>query len=95
MAMIDFASSVLDGHHRDGLRRRTPRVTKEMRSPIMLVRAEVQSSYIIRVAIALRMIAACTQGGSVIRNASPIRRAHPRFVEHLLGTQIGWAGVEN
>jgi UDP-N-acetylglucosamine 1-carboxyvinyltransferase len=57
-----------------------------------LVPAEVESPYIIRVAIALLMVAACTHGRSVIRNASPIRRAHPRFVENLrsLGAQIEW-----
>ena len=61
-----------------------------------LVPAEVESPYIIRVAIALLMVAACTSGRSVIRNASPIRRAHPRFVENLrsLGAQIEWADVE-
>jgi len=44
----------------------------------------------------LLMVAACTSGRSVIRNASPIRRAHPRFVENLrsLGAQIEWADVE-
>lgn len=57
-----------------------------------LVPAEVESPYIIRVAIALLMVASCTHGRSVIRNASPIRRAHPRFVENLrsLGAQIEW-----
>jgi len=62
-----------------------------------LVPAEVESPYIIRVAIALLMVAACTQGRSVIRNASPIRRAHPRFVENLrsLGARIEWADVED
>jgi UDP-N-acetylglucosamine 1-carboxyvinyltransferase len=61
-----------------------------------LVPAEVESPYIIRVAIALLMVAACTSGRSVIRNASPIRRAHPRFVENLrsLGAQIEWADIE-
>ena len=58
-----------------------------------LVPAEVESPYIIRVAIALLMVAACTNGRSVIRNASPIRRAHPRFVENLcsLGARIEWS----
>jgi UDP-N-acetylglucosamine 1-carboxyvinyltransferase len=52
--------------------------------------AEVESPYIIRVAIALLMIAASIPGRSVIRNAAPIRRAHPRFVENLreLGARI-------
>ncbi|HJW10826.1 MAG TPA: UDP-N-acetylglucosamine 1-carboxyvinyltransferase, partial [Albitalea sp.] len=58
-----------------------------------LVAAEVESPYIIRVAIALLMLAASIDGRSVIRNAAPIRRAHPRFVENLcaLGAHIEWA----
>jgi UDP-N-acetylglucosamine 1-carboxyvinyltransferase len=58
-----------------------------------LVAAEVESPYIIRVAIALLMLAASIDGRSVIRNAGPIRRAHPRFVENLcaLGANIEWA----
>jgi len=54
--------------------------------------AEVESPYIIRVAIALLMVAASIQGRSVIRHAAPIRRAHPRFIENLvaLGAQIEW-----
>jgi UDP-N-acetylglucosamine 1-carboxyvinyltransferase len=57
-----------------------------------LVPAEVESPYIIRVAIALLMVAAAIPGRSVIRNALPIRRAHPRFVENLgkLGAKIDW-----
>jgi UDP-N-acetylglucosamine 1-carboxyvinyltransferase len=57
-----------------------------------LVAAEVESPYIIRVAIALLMLAASIDGRSVIRNAAPIRRAHPRFVENLcaLGANIEW-----
>lgn len=57
-----------------------------------LVPAEVESPYIIRVAIALLMVAAGIEGRSVIRNAAPIRRAHPRFVENLrqLGARIEW-----
>mgnify|MGYP003693602939 CR=1 FL=1 len=39
--------------------------------------AEVESPYIIRVAIALLMVAASIEGRSVIRHAAPIRRAHP------------------
>jgi UDP-N-acetylglucosamine 1-carboxyvinyltransferase len=59
-----------------------------------LVPAEVESPYIIRVAIALLMLAASIPGRSVIRNAAPIRRAHPRFVENLreLGARIDWSG---
>jgi UDP-N-acetylglucosamine 1-carboxyvinyltransferase len=58
-----------------------------------LVAAEVESPYIIRVAIALLMLSVSIPGRSVIRNASPIRRAHPRFVENLvsLGAAIEWA----
>jgi UDP-N-acetylglucosamine 1-carboxyvinyltransferase len=54
--------------------------------------AEVESPYIIRVAIALLMVAASIEGRSVIRHAAPIRRAHPMFVENLaaLGARIEW-----
>ena len=54
--------------------------------------AEVESPYIIRVAIALLMIAASIPGRSAILNADPIRRAHPRFVENLrsLGAEVAW-----
>jgi len=54
--------------------------------------AEVESPYIIRVAIALLMVAASIPGKSVIRNATPIRRAHPHFVENIctLGARIEW-----
>ncbi len=57
-----------------------------------LAPAEVQSPYIIRVAIALLMVAASIKGRSVIRNAEPIKRAHPRFVENLqaLGASVEW-----
>jgi UDP-N-acetylglucosamine 1-carboxyvinyltransferase len=57
-----------------------------------LVPAEVESPYIIRVAIALLMVAAAIPGRSMIRHALPIRRAHPRFVENLgrLGASIDW-----
>jgi UDP-N-acetylglucosamine 1-carboxyvinyltransferase len=57
-----------------------------------LVGAEVESPYIIRVAIALLMLAASIDGRSTILNATPIRRAHPRFVENLvtLGARIEW-----
>jgi len=58
--------------------------------------ATVQSPYIIRVAIALFMLAASIEGASVIRNAQPIRRAHPNFVGHLqaLGARVDWADDE-
>ncbi|MEN9627951.1 MAG: hypothetical protein RJA10_1178 [Pseudomonadota bacterium] len=54
--------------------------------------ASVESPYIIRVAIALLMLASSIPGHSTIRNATPIRRAHPNFVENLcaLGAQIEW-----
>jgi UDP-N-acetylglucosamine 1-carboxyvinyltransferase len=54
--------------------------------------AEVESPYIIRVAIALLMVAASIEGRSLIRHAAPIRRAHPQFVENLaaLGARIEW-----
>lgn len=57
-----------------------------------LVPATVESPYIIRVAIALFMLAASIPGKSVILNALPIRRAHPRFVENLnaLGADVEW-----
>lgn len=54
--------------------------------------AEVESPYIIRVAIALLMVAASIPGRSVIRNATPIRRAHPHFAENIgkLGVRVEW-----
>ena len=54
--------------------------------------AEVESPYIIRVAIALLMLAVSIEGKSTIRNATPIRRAHPHFAENIraLGAQIEW-----
>jgi len=57
-----------------------------------LAPAEVESPYIIRVAIALLMVAVSIEGRSVIRHAAPIRRAHPMFVENLvaLGARIEW-----
>ncbi|HOL37558.1 MAG TPA: UDP-N-acetylglucosamine 1-carboxyvinyltransferase [Rubrivivax sp.] len=57
-----------------------------------LAPAEVESPYIIRVAIALLMLACSIPGRSLIRNASPIRRAHPHFAENIgrLGARIEW-----
>jgi UDP-N-acetylglucosamine 1-carboxyvinyltransferase len=57
-----------------------------------LAPAEVESPYIIRVAIALLMLACSIPGRSVIKNAAPVRRAHPRFAENIraLGAQIEW-----
>ena len=58
-----------------------------------LVPATVESPYIIRVAIALFMLAASIDGRSTILNAQPIRRAHPGFVDNLnaLGAAVEWA----
>jgi UDP-N-acetylglucosamine 1-carboxyvinyltransferase len=54
--------------------------------------AVVESPYIIRVAIALLMVAAGIPGRSVIRNAAPVRRAHPHFAENItrLGARVEW-----
>jgi UDP-N-acetylglucosamine 1-carboxyvinyltransferase len=54
--------------------------------------AEVESPYIIRVAIALLMLACSIPGRSVIRNATPVKRAHPRFAENItaLGAHVEW-----
>jgi UDP-N-acetylglucosamine 1-carboxyvinyltransferase len=53
-----------------------------------LAPATVESPYIIRVAIALLMLAASIEGASKIL----IARAHPRFVENLcaLGADVAW-----
>jgi len=61
-----------------------------------LTPATVESPYIIRVAIALLMVAASIEGRSEIRNAAPIRRAHPRFADNLrsLGLQVEWTSEE-
>ena len=57
-----------------------------------LAPAEVDSPYIIRVAIALLMVAASIPGRSVIHNATPVRRAHPQFAENIraLGAHVEW-----
>ena len=54
--------------------------------------AVVDAPYIIRVTIALFMVGATIDGESIIRNASPVRRAHPNFVENLrsLGADVEW-----
>lgn len=54
--------------------------------------ADVESPYIIRVIIALFMVASSIDGTSIIRNAGPVRRAHPNFVENLksLGAKVEW-----
>jgi len=63
---------------------------------IPLTPAKVESPYIIRVAIALFMVAASIEGQSVIKNALPIRRAHPHFVENLrsVGANVEWTSTE-
>ena len=57
-----------------------------------LVPATVTSPYIIRVAIALLMIASSIEGESRILDADPIRRAHPNFVDNfdMLGAKVRW-----
>jgi UDP-N-acetylglucosamine 1-carboxyvinyltransferase len=52
----------------------------------------VDSPNIIRVTVALMMIALTTEGESTIRNADSIKRAHPNFVENLnkLGADLKW-----
>ncbi len=54
--------------------------------------AEVEAPYIIRAAVALYMTAASIEGRSIVKNADPIRRAHPHFAENLrkLGAEIEW-----
>ncbi|GGD52896.1 UDP-N-acetylglucosamine 1-carboxyvinyltransferase [Erythrobacter arachoides] len=57
-----------------------------------LVPATVTSPYIIRVAIAMLMVAASIDGESTILDADPIRRAHPNFVDNIdsLGVDVAW-----
>ena len=52
----------------------------------------VEAPYIIRAAVALYMTAASIDGCSIVKNADPIRRAHPYFAENLrkLGADIEW-----
>lgn len=54
--------------------------------------AVVEAPYIIRAAVALYMTAASIEGRSIVKNADPIRRAHPNFAENLrkLGAEIEW-----
>lgn len=61
-----------------------------------LTPATVDSPYIIRVAIALFMLAASIEGESTILNAAPIQRAHPKFVENLnaLGADVSWVASD-
>jgi UDP-N-acetylglucosamine 1-carboxyvinyltransferase len=57
-----------------------------------LAPATVTSPYIIRVAIALLMVASAIEGESTILDADPIRRAHPNFVDNFdkLGAEVRW-----
>lgn len=57
-----------------------------------LAPATVTSPYIIRVAIALLMVASSIDGESTILDADPIRRAHPGFVDNFvsLGADVQW-----
>ncbi|MBL8359152.1 MAG: UDP-N-acetylglucosamine 1-carboxyvinyltransferase [Rubrivivax sp.] len=54
--------------------------------------ASVESPYIIRAAIAMLMLACSIPGVSRIRQAAPVKRAHPRFAENitLLGARVDW-----
>jgi UDP-N-acetylglucosamine 1-carboxyvinyltransferase len=54
--------------------------------------ASVQAPYIIRVVVALFIVAIQIDGESKIKNADPIERAHPHFIERLreLGADVGW-----
>ena len=57
-----------------------------------LAPATVTSPYIIRVAIALLMVASSIKGESTILDADPIRRAHPHFTDNFvaLGADVQW-----
>ena len=57
-----------------------------------LAPATVTSPYIIRVAIALLMVASSIEGESTILDADPIKRAHPDFVKNFvaLGADVQW-----
>ena len=57
-----------------------------------LAPATVTSPYIIRVAIALLMVASSIDGESTILDADPIRRAHPGFIDNFvsLGADVQW-----
>ena len=57
-----------------------------------LVPGTVTSPYIIRVAIAMLMVASSIDGESTILDADPIRRAHPDFVANIdkLGVDVEW-----
>ena len=57
-----------------------------------LAPATVTSPYIIRVAIAMLMVASSIEGESTILDADPIRRAHPAFTDNFvsLGADVQW-----
>ena len=54
--------------------------------------ASVQAPYIIRVVVALFIVAIQVDGRSKIKDADPIARAHPHFIERLqsLGARVEW-----
>ncbi|MBS1301742.1 UDP-N-acetylglucosamine 1-carboxyvinyltransferase [Loktanella sp. SALINAS62] len=54
--------------------------------------AVVEAPYIIRVVLGLLIAALQIDGESLVRNAEPISRAHPDFIEKLqgLGVRIAW-----
>lgn len=54
--------------------------------------ATVEAPYIIRVVLSLFIAAIQIEGVSIIRNADPIKRAHPQFVENLtrMGAEVQW-----
>ena len=54
--------------------------------------ASVSAPYIIRVVVAYFILACQIPGESKIKNADPLRRAHPHFVEKLtaLGADVEW-----
>lgn len=54
--------------------------------------ATVTAPYIIRVVVAYFIVAAQIDGETKIKNADPIARAHPQFIERLreLGADVSW-----
>jgi len=54
--------------------------------------ATVQAPYIIRVVMALFITAIQVEGVSTIRDADPLKRAHPHFVEKMMqmGAEVRW-----
>ncbi len=55
--------------------------------------AKVDAPDIIRATVALTMMGLAIEGKTVVRNADPIKRAHPNFVKKIksLGADISWA----